>query len=108
MSFQAKRELLAQVAGRYRDANGRHKSHILDEFVAITGYARKYAIRLLTQPNLPPVEATDAGARSALWPGSPSGAGSGLGGCQSRCAPSALYPSCPIWSLHWNGMAISA
>ena len=39
MSFQAKRELLVQVAGRYRDATGRQKSRILDEFVAVTGYA---------------------------------------------------------------------
>jgi hypothetical protein len=56
MSFQAKRELLVQVAGRYRDASSVHKSRILDEFVAATGYARKYAIRLLTQPELPPVK----------------------------------------------------
>src|SRR5260221_1669301 len=56
MSFQAKRELLAQVICRYRDATGRQKSRILDEFVAVTGYARKYAIRLLTQPELPPVK----------------------------------------------------
>jgi hypothetical protein len=44
MSFQAKRELLAQIAGRYQDATGTQKSHILEEFVAATGYARKYAI----------------------------------------------------------------
>src|SRR5258708_6955288 len=56
MSFQAKRELLVQVAGRYRDATGHQKSRILDEFVAATGYARKYAIRLLTQPEMPPVK----------------------------------------------------
>ena len=55
-SFQARRELLVRVAGRYRDATGPQKSQILDEFVAITGYARKYAIRLLTQPGLPPVQ----------------------------------------------------
>ncbi|MGO8948343.1 MAG: integrase catalytic domain-containing protein [Ktedonobacterales bacterium] len=55
MSFQAKRELLAQIAGRYRDASSTHKSQILDEFVAATGYARKYAIRLLTAPP-PPVQ----------------------------------------------------
>ena len=54
MSFQAKRELLAQVAPRYQHATQSHKSLILDEFVAATGYARKYAIRLLTQPVLPP------------------------------------------------------
>src|SRR5258708_1991422 len=55
MSFQAKRELLVQVAGRYRDVTGHQKSRILAEFVAATGYARKYAIRLLTQPELLPV-----------------------------------------------------
>ena len=50
MSFQAKRELLAQIAPRYREASHSQRSVILNEFVAATGYARKYAIRLLTQP----------------------------------------------------------
>jgi len=53
MSFQAKRELLVQVAPRYREASGAQKRHILDEFVAATGYARKYAIRVLGQPAIP-------------------------------------------------------
>lgn len=50
MSFQSKRELLAQVAPRYREASEREKTISLDEFVAATGYARKYAIRLFKQP----------------------------------------------------------
>lgn len=53
MSFQSKRELLAQNAPRYQLASQTQKSVILDEFVAATGYARKYAIRLLTRPPLP-------------------------------------------------------
>ena len=53
MSFQAKRELLAQSASRYQAANHAQKSGILDEFVAVTGYTRKYAIRILRHP--PPV-----------------------------------------------------
>ncbi len=53
MSLQAKRELLGQTAPRYRAASARQKRTILDEFVAATGYARKYAIRLLGQPNVP-------------------------------------------------------
>jgi len=53
MSFQAKRELLVQIAPRYREARGVQKRHILDEFVAATGYARKYAIRVLGQPAVP-------------------------------------------------------
>ena len=50
MSFQAKRELLTQTAPRYGAAAPRQKRTILDEFVAATGYARKYAIRRLRQP----------------------------------------------------------
>ncbi|MBI4578460.1 MAG: hypothetical protein HY718_02090 [Planctomycetes bacterium] len=50
MSVRAKRELLAQVAPRYRAATHGQKSVVLDEFLASTGYARKYAIRLLAQP----------------------------------------------------------
>ena len=53
MSFRSKRELLAQVAPRYHLASHAQKSVILDEFVATTGYARKYAIRVLTRPPLP-------------------------------------------------------
>ena len=54
MSFLAKRELLARVAPRYQIATPPQKSVILDEFVAVTGYARKYAIRLLAHPVFPP------------------------------------------------------
>ncbi|HYU73189.1 MAG TPA: hypothetical protein VEL31_10965 [Ktedonobacteraceae bacterium] len=50
MSYQAKRELLLQIAPRYREASSRLKEVILDEFVAATGYARKYAIRQLNHP----------------------------------------------------------
>lgn len=53
MSFRSKRELLAQVAPRYQQATHTHKSIILDEFVAATQYARKYAILLLSRPPLP-------------------------------------------------------
>ena len=50
MSFQAKKELLIQIAPRYQEANRREKTVILDAFVTATGYDRKYAIRLLSQP----------------------------------------------------------
>ena len=54
MSFRAKRELLVQVAPRYRAARHGERSVILDEFVAVTGYDRKYAIRSLLGPIRPP------------------------------------------------------
>lgn len=53
LSFRAKRELLLQIAPRYREASAAQKGVILDEFVAATGYARKYAIRVLNRPVAP-------------------------------------------------------
>lgn len=47
MSPQARREVLKAVRPRYRKANRQEKKRILDEFVATTGYHRKYAIHLL-------------------------------------------------------------
>ena len=41
-------ELLEAVSSRYRCATRLERSRILDEFVAVTGYHRKHAIRLLT------------------------------------------------------------
>jgi hypothetical protein len=54
MSFRAKRELLVQVAPRNQAARHGQRSAMLDEFVAVTGYDRKYAIRLLLGPIRPP------------------------------------------------------
>ena len=47
MSPQARREMLKAVRPRYRKASRPEKTRILNEFVAITGYHRKYAIQLL-------------------------------------------------------------
>lgn len=56
MSFQSRRELTAKVAPRYREATKKQKTAILDEFLATTGYKRKYAIRLLSLPEIPPAK----------------------------------------------------
>lgn len=47
MSKQGKRELLEALRPRYVKANKAEKSRMLDEFVAATGYHRKYASHLL-------------------------------------------------------------
>ncbi len=57
MRFRAKRELLLPVNVRYQAARHQQQSIILDEFIAATGYARKYAIRLLTRSAPPPAAA---------------------------------------------------
>ncbi len=56
MSFRSKQELLQQTAPRYQEATEAPKVTILNEFVAATGYARKYAIRVLNHPGVPHVE----------------------------------------------------
>jgi hypothetical protein len=50
MSVTSRRELLAVVAPRYRAARGEERRRILEEFVASTGYHRKYALSLLKHP----------------------------------------------------------
>lgn len=49
MTHNGKRELLEAIRPRYRKASRPEKTQILDEFVAVTGYHRKHAIRLLKQ-----------------------------------------------------------
>lgn len=50
MSHTSKRELLRAVRPRYTLSNRTAKQQILDEFVAATGYHRKYAIHVLNHP----------------------------------------------------------
>lgn len=50
MSHRSKHEYLAAIWGRYQRVGRRFKSKILDEFCAVCGYARKYALRLLNRP----------------------------------------------------------
>ena len=47
MSHQSKKELLEVIRPRYLKATRKEKKQILDEFIAATGYHRKYAIRVL-------------------------------------------------------------
>lgn len=59
---KARHELLVAVSDRYRIAEKRDKSRILSEFVALTGYHPKHAIRIL---NRPPTSARVRGARKS-------------------------------------------
>lgn len=52
MSHRSKQELSDALRIRYRRAKKIEKQHMLDEFVAATGYHRKYAIRIMKQTSL--------------------------------------------------------
>ena len=47
MSPEGRRELVAAVIERYQRSTPAERGRILDEFVALTGYHRKHAIRVL-------------------------------------------------------------
>ena len=47
ISTNTRQELLDALWNRYRESSKKEKAQILDEFVAVSGYHRKHAIRLL-------------------------------------------------------------
>jgi hypothetical protein len=50
MAQQSKREYLESIYLRYRQSSRLEKQRILDEFMRVCGYHRKYAIGLLNRP----------------------------------------------------------
>lgn len=53
MSQRSKREMIESIRPRYLKASRSGKQQILDEFIATTGYHRKYAIRVLRHGSKP-------------------------------------------------------
>ena len=49
-----RQELVTAVADRYRQSTAAEKRLILDEFVALTGYHRKHAVRVLNGSAITP------------------------------------------------------
>ena len=50
MTRPARREYLGKIFDRYNLASRKQRRRILDEFCEVSGYNRKYAIRLLHGP----------------------------------------------------------
>jgi hypothetical protein len=53
MTLNSVKEYVTAIRGRYHRGNKKDKGKILDEFVKVTGYHRKAAIRLLSKPLKP-------------------------------------------------------
>jgi hypothetical protein len=51
LKLATRRELVEAIAGRYHEAGRVEKNKILDEFVKVTGFHRKHAIRALKRSN---------------------------------------------------------
>ena len=63
VSMATRREILSATRQRYAGKSRREKSRILDEFVGVTGYHRKHALRLLNQAENEPGESRRIGRR---------------------------------------------
>jgi hypothetical protein len=49
LSMQEKKAVTMRIRSRYQKAKRKEKSVILNEFIQLTGYNRKYALRILNQ-----------------------------------------------------------
>src|SRR5216683_1677756 len=65
LSVATRRELIEAVAARYRAAGRNEKKEILDEFVKVTGFHRKHAIRALKRS--PRQEAREPRQRARIY-----------------------------------------
>ena len=104
LSYQARREVLQQVAPQYREASSSQKRTLLDAFVATTGYHRTYARWLLNhaeevQQSHGTHSRTSMDRTSnmhSFWPGTP----------PTASAPNGSSLFSPRWSKRWSGMSI--
>jgi hypothetical protein len=53
LSLATRRELIAAIAARYESGTRIEKKKILDEFIEVTGFHRKHAIRVLRKAATP-------------------------------------------------------
>ena len=63
LSLATRRELIKAIADRYRAATRIEKKKILDEFIEVTGFHRKHAIRALRKVCEGPVQEESERAR---------------------------------------------
>src|ERR1035437_4843435 len=84
IKLTTRRELAEAISHRYQAADRNSKRLILDEFIKVTGYHRKHAIRVLTAHGDALRERPAARRRAGSG-----AAGAGYGGSRSRAGSAA-------------------
>jgi hypothetical protein len=100
MSQRSKRELLEEIRPRYLKAKKSEKKTMLDEFVAVTSYHRKYAIRLLKHGYLR--HKSKPKERSAIYRGEVVEALEQIWEIYGRICSKRLHPYSPKGSSFWS------
>ena len=98
-------ELLEVVRERYGRARSAERRPVLDEFVAVSGYHREHAIRLLRRPGSGP--APDRRGRSPAYDAAVRAALVVLWEASDRICGKRLRPRCRSWCRPWSGTATS-
>jgi hypothetical protein len=92
--MSTRKELIEAVRARYRSAPTNDRTKILDEFVALTGYHRKYATRVLG--SAPGEDCAAAGPRNRLYDEAVRQALVVLWEAGDRVCGKRLYPLIPV------------
>ena len=93
MSQRSKRGLLETIQPRYLQATKVEKQKILDEFIAATGYHRKYAIRVLKHER--PRRRSKPSGRRAVYRGEVVHVLTQVWEIYGRICSKRLHPFCP-------------
>src|SRR6266511_1037801 len=96
---QSKREYMARMQVRYLKASKRDKGTLLDEVVAVTGYHRRHAVRVLRHGRF--ADPTLAAAQGLVPPGqrSPRRGAAGAGGGRRSPGRPRVYSSVVVGAL---------
>ena len=93
MGKHEKKAYLQQIKPRYKKASKAEKKRILDEFCAVCGYNRKYAIRVLNRRK-PPKQHHQSGRNPSMTATASWSRSSAFGWPPIRCAPKSWRQRC--------------
>ena len=99
-----RRELIEAVAARYRAGGRQEKKEILDEFVKVTGFHRKHAIRVLKKSPRP--ETREPRQRMRIYDEAVREALTIVWEAADRIWASACTKESRVWSTPWSATGI--